>query len=153
MICKGCAKVCRRCSCISNYAAFLWVVYCTAQHMKVFYSIYSFSPVLLFDCSLKVLWQISLKSCLITEWLHYTIIFALKIFQLYTSNIKVALSKSEFLQNYAPSGDKRNCNQRCAGSWTKGESAAQIFCYSHNVFRGNRYKSASHFIYIRKKGI
>jgi len=130
MICKGCAKVCRRCSCISNYAAFLWVVYCTAQnyaaflwvvyctaqHMKVFYSIYSFSPVLLFDCSLKVLWQISLKSCLITEWLHYTIIFALKIFQLYTSNIKVALSKSEFLQNYAPSGDKRNCNQRCAGS-------------------------------------
>jgi len=25
---------------------------------------------------------------------------------------------SEFLQNYAPSGDKRNSNQRCACSWT-----------------------------------
>ncbi|XP_077099559.1 glutaredoxin-like protein C5orf63 homolog [Siphateles boraxobius] len=25
---------------------------------------------------------------------------------------------SEFLQNYAPSGDKRNCNQSCARSWT-----------------------------------
>jgi len=24
---------------------------------------------------------------------------------------------SEFLQNYAPSGDNQNCNQRCARSW------------------------------------
>lgn len=58
----------------------------------VFYSIYSFSPLSLLDCSLKVLRQISLKSCLVPEWLHYTIIFLLKIFQLYTSNIKNELN-------------------------------------------------------------
>jgi len=46
--------------------------------------------------------------------------------------LKGALRKSEFLQNYAPSGDKRNCNQVCTFM------DHTIFCYSHNAFRGNK---------------